>query len=227
MAVVECDGAADADEAIRSAQASLDIAKGELFKAFWLDRGRVEESRLLLVAHHLAIDGLSWSVLLEDLDSAYSQLGAKGEAQLPLKTSAYKSWVEKLHSHAASASIATDAAFWQQVARTTSAARSLTASRSREQRPASTSRETVLDRELTAAFRSKVHQAYNTDANDLLLAALYAGFGAWNKSAVLQIDVEGHGREPFEGIDSSRTLGWFTSIYPVLLELTAPRTSRR
>jgi non-ribosomal peptide synthase protein (TIGR01720 family) len=83
----------------------------------------------------------------------------------------------------------------------------------------SAARSIALDRELTAAFCSRAHQAYNTDANDLLLAALCAGFSACSESSRLLIDVEGHGRDPFEGIDSSRTLGWFTSIYPVLFEL--------
>jgi non-ribosomal peptide synthase protein (TIGR01720 family) len=231
FAVIPCHGneeserQASYERAILTAQGSLDIERGELFKAFWLDRGSLERSRLLIVVHHVAIDGVSWSIVLEDLKSAYAQLKTGAAATLPRKTSSYKDWVGRLHDYANGASTDQDLVFWQQFAKEAAEVHFAPGTKFRRAVEAmnleadAAPRTVVLDRARTAAFRTTAQLAYNTDANDLSLAALHAGFSAWNGDSRLLVDVEGHGRETlFNGIDLSRTVGWFTSIYPVLLD---------
>ncbi len=94
------------------AQRSLDLARGSVARAVLATLADGSQ-RLLLVIHHLVVDGVSWRILLEDLQSVYRQLVAGGTAQLPAKTSAFKTWAERLQAHASGPALLAELPFWQ------------------------------------------------------------------------------------------------------------------
>ncbi|HKV06813.1 MAG TPA: amino acid adenylation domain-containing protein [Thermoanaerobaculia bacterium] len=210
------------EAAAAQAQSSLDLERGPLHRALLLDLGPGERERLFWTIHHLAVDGVSWRFLLEDLNTLYDGFAGGRSAGLPAKTTSFRSWAERLAGHAASPEIEAELPYW--LGRPWNAAARLPLDRP-EGMEAHTvaSEESVslqLSAEETRALLQEVPQAYNTQINDALLAALALGFQDWTGSSVLRVDLEGHGREEiFAGVDLSRTAGWFTSLYPVLLDL--------
>ncbi|MET3492989.1 amino acid adenylation domain-containing protein [Variovorax boronicumulans] len=199
------------------AQRSLDIERGVLFRALAIE---VEDGsqRLLLAINHLAIDGVSWRILLEDLGAAY-EAGAQGMGiALPDKTSSYKDWALALQDHAEQLlSSETELAHWQSMAGVPAELpcdRPDGAATVAEQAEV----ELRLDRAATDALLRDAPAAYRTQVNDILLTALGRALCAWSGHSRILVDLEGHGREDlFEGIDLTRTVGWFTSAYPVAL----------
>ncbi|MFL8990198.1 amino acid adenylation domain-containing protein [Pseudomonas sp. QLc11A] len=191
------------------AQRSLDLANGPLLRALLvnLDDG---SQRLLLVVHHLAVDGVSWRVLLEDLQQAYRQVA------LPEKTSAYQAWAAHLQQHAGT--LSGQMPYWQaQLAD----ARDLPCEHpqgSLQQRHGHKI-ESTLDAELTRQLLQQAPAAYRTQVNDLLLTALARVICRWSGQGSTLIQLEGHGREDLgDDLDLSRTVGWFTSLFPVRLQ---------
>ena len=155
-------------------------------------------------------------MLLEDLTATYSALAAGAAPVLPPKTTAWKKWAEQLSAHAGSAEIAAELPRWQALPRSVprlpcdlDSARSAIATLSVELGP-----------EETRALLQEVPEVYRTQVNDVLLAALALAFAAWTGERTLLVDLEGHGREEiFPGVDLSRTVGWFTTLFPVALAL--------
>ncbi|WP_223465806.1 non-ribosomal peptide synthetase [Pseudomonas sp. GL-RE-26] len=191
------------------AQRSLDLADGPLLRALLvsLDDG---SQRLLLVVHHLAVDGVSWRVLLEDLQQAY------GQVALPEKTSAYQAWAAHLQQHAGT--VPGQMPYWQaQLAD----ARDLPCDNpqgSLQQRHGHKI-ESKLDADLTRLLLQQAPAAYRTQVNDLLLTALARVICRWSGQGSTLIQLEGHGREDLsDDLDLSRTVGWFTSLFPVRLQ---------
>ncbi|HJV64064.1 MAG TPA: condensation domain-containing protein [Albitalea sp.] len=236
VSCVDADGQTSVDrwhQAIESAQRGLDIEQGPLCRVRWLAGATLADSRLLVVVHHLLIDGVSWSLLLQDLADIYLRLRSGAAARLPLKTSSAKAWVEQWSARLGSEAMAGERAHWQAFAARLRATLADGSSLALMRHGATAalpagggdgpgSCAITLDADLTEAFRTRAHQAYGTDANDLLLAALYAGFHAWSGSQALLLDLEGHGREALaDTVDLGRSIGWFTSIYPVLLQAGA------
>ncbi len=210
--VVEAVEARDATEAGRI-QASLDPAEGQLVRAAVV-RG-ADADRVLIVIHHLVIDGVSWRLLLEDLDTVYWQRVTGLAVRLPAKTESFREWARQLAAYASSATALAERSYWQGVVEHATA---LPMDGPAQTGPPETIR-VGLDRETTELLLGGAHRAYRTQANDLLLTglamALEASFGA-RRSLVA---VEGHGRHEGLDTDVSRTVGWFTSRYPVRLDL--------
>jgi amino acid adenylation domain-containing protein/non-ribosomal peptide synthase protein (TIGR01720 family) len=213
-------------------QASLDLSAGPLARAVHFGRGAERPAQLLLVLHHLVVDGVSWRILLEDLQRAIRALVANGsrsdfgEAEtLRSKTSSYQEWSRRLMDHARSGDLLGEMDYWlsesgagvwplpQDYAEGLNSVGS--------ERTARVS----LSVEETEDLLHRALAAHNTLINELLLAALSVAMAGWTEAPRLRVDVEGHGREAiFDDVDLSRTVGWFTSIYPVELDLRASRT---
>ncbi|MGJ5235897.1 amino acid adenylation domain-containing protein, partial [Bradyrhizobium oligotrophicum] len=198
-------------------QASLSLANGPLVRVVGMDLTGGDQ-RLLIVIHHLVVDGVSWRVLLEDLAAAYEQFVRGGEAaHLPPKTHAYEQWGAALHAHAGSDALATELAYWTAIRQ----AGDLPC----DHEPAG--RDTIADAdevsleikaELTARSLGTSHAAYRTQVNDLLLSALARALWQWSERETVVVELEGHGREDIgAGLDLSRTIGWFTTAFPVQL----------
>jgi len=200
-------------------QAGLDLTSGPLWRAAWFDFGPDAPAFFLVVIHHLVIDGVSWRLLLTDLHQVYAQL-QKGETPaLPPKTTSFKQWSEKVHSHAQSEAVIEDLAWWRDL-EGLNVALDIVDPGAANKVGATDTLVTSLSAEDTQKLLFQVHGAYQTQINDILLAALVRAYSDWADSGRLLVAVEGHGREDqLLAEDLSRTLGWFTTIFPVLLDL--------
>ncbi len=204
----------DADELAalcESAQRSLDLQQGPLLRAVLAELADGSQ-RLLLVMHHLVVDGVSWRVFLEDLQSLYRH------QSLPAKTSSFKAWAERLQDHARSESIRAEKDFWLQQLQ--GLPTDLPCRDPQGARPVRLAQTVIsqLDAERTRQLLQQAPTAYRTQINDLLLTALARVICRWTGHASSLIQLEGHGREDlFDEIDLTRTLGWFTSLFPVRL----------
>ncbi|KAA6175348.1 amino acid adenylation domain-containing protein, partial [Pseudomonas veronii] len=198
-------------------QRSLDLAHGPLLRALLVD-GPQGQQRLLIAIHHLVVDGVSWRVLLEDLQNVYRQLSEGQSVSLPAKTSALRDWAARLQAYAHSESLREELTVWQaQLAGPAVAlpvTRPLGALRNRDADTVSV----CLDAEHTRQLLQQAPSAYRTQVNDLLLTALARVVCRWSGHDSALIQLEGHGRETlFDDIDLTRSVGWFTSAYPLRL----------
>ncbi|MFI6685879.1 amino acid adenylation domain-containing protein [Streptomyces sp. NPDC050485] len=206
------------DEAALAAQRSLDLESAALLKGVFFRLGAGRLPRLFLTAHHLVMDGVSWRVLLEDLATAYAQLAEGRGADLGAKSSSYKQWAARLADHARSGGFDHELPYWQSVEQHHAIPRDGEAPNTFG---SSAVASVHLDRAQTRALLQRVPSVYRTQINDVLLTALGRVLRQWAGSPVT-IALEGHGREDlFEDIDLSRTLGWFTTVYPVSLDVPA------
>nr|AGZ05275.1 McyA [Nostoc sp. 152] len=203
-------------------QASLDLSTGPLIRVVLFQLGDQYDSRLLIIIHHLAVDGVSWRILLEDLFTAYQQLEQQQTIQLPPKTLAFKDWAMLLQEYGKSQVVRSQLNYW--LKQPWSEANSLPVDHptgKQNNSVASTADISVnISQEQTRALLQKVPSAYNTQINDVLLTALVQTLAQWTGKSTVLLDLEGHGREDlFTDADVSRTVGWFTSIFPVVLQL--------
>ena len=200
--------------AVDEAQAGFDLATGPLLRVRLLRLGDRRPSRLLFVAHHLVVDGVSWRILLGDFSAAYAQIARGDEVRLPAKTASFRTWTARL----ADAAPGLDAGYWLAPVNTAPLPTDLP--RADGANTVASAREVTrtLDADATTALLQDVPRAYTTEINDVLLAGLAMAFRDWTGNAELLIDLEGHGRDELvDDIDTSRTAGWFTSQFPVLL----------
>jgi amino acid adenylation domain-containing protein/non-ribosomal peptide synthase protein (TIGR01720 family) len=208
-------------------QASLNLACGPLLRAAYFELGAERPGRLLLAIHHLAVDGVSWRILLEDLQAAYLQIsrdaaaGTIREPSLPPKTTSFQLWARRLVEYAQSDALRSELDYWRALAGAAAPRLPIDFPGGDNVEASASSLAVELSAEQTRALLQDVPPVYNTDINDVLLAALAQAFARWTDVPVLLTELEGHGREDlFEDVDVSRTVGWFTSVYPVRLDLS-------
>ncbi|NMZ36374.1 non-ribosomal peptide synthetase [Pseudomonas proteolytica] len=199
------------------AQRSLDLEHGPLLRALLVD-GPMGQQRLMIAIHHLVVDGVSWRVLLEDLQNVYRQLSDGQAVSLPAKTSALRDWAARLQAYASSESLREELRLWQQQlagpAVELPVDRAHGSLRNRDAQTVSVR----LDAERTRQLLQQAPSAYRTQVNDLLLTALARVLCRWSGHESTLIQLEGHGRETlFDEIDLTRSVGWFTSAYPLRL----------
>ena len=200
--------------------ASLDIHKGALIRATLFILGSSAPERLFIVIHHLVIDGISWRVLLEDLYTVYEQLSQKQPVALPGRTTSFQTWSHLLHSYAQSAAMRSEAPYWLHQSHRIVSRLPQDYPHGLNQESSSHTLWIALNNEETRALLYNVPSAYHTQIDDVLLAALTQAYTGWTGQTCMLIDLEGHGREEIvEGADISRTIGWFTSLFPVILDL--------
>ncbi len=207
-------------------QASLDIEHGPLMRVASFHLGSQAQDRLLIVVHHLAIDAVSWRILLEDLQQVYEQLSLEQRAQLPAKTTSFQQWSQLLLDHAQSATVLQQLPYW--LTQTLARHHALPVDHYSGANTAASARHVVISLSLqeTASLLHEVPAAYHTQINDVLLTALALALSQWTGQRTYVIDLEGHGREDlFAQVDLSRTIGWFTTLFPVLLDLSDVGTS--
>jgi amino acid adenylation domain-containing protein/non-ribosomal peptide synthase protein (TIGR01720 family) len=202
-------------------QRTLDIEQGVLSRFVLMQTPADEQyNRLLITVHHLAMDGISWRILLDDLDLLLISMMENRKTALPAKSHSYRQWHKALTAYGNSAGLLNQAAYWKHVVQSY---RPLPVDKGEGEvcRIADMKEHTIkLDRRLTCSLLQEVAVVYHTEINDLLLSALAKALVAWSRFDSIVIGMEGHGREFIaEGVDVSRTIGWFTSLYPVLLNV--------
>ncbi|MEJ5865688.1 amino acid adenylation domain-containing protein [Pseudomonas farsensis] len=207
-------------EVAERAQRSLQLDAGPLLRGVLVELANGEQ-RLLLVIHHLAVDGVSWRVLFEDLQTAYCHVLEGQAPQLPGRTSSVQAWAARLREHASSAALQAQLAYWQDQQVGADAALPMDRPQGGCGQHSARSVHCQLDRDTTRRLLQEAPAAYRTQVNDLLLTALARVLTRWTGAASALVQLEGHGREDiFDGLDLTRTVGWFTSVFPVRLNPT-------
>ncbi|MGW1606234.1 amino acid adenylation domain-containing protein, partial [Streptomyces eurythermus] len=208
----------DEEDVTAATHARLDLETGPLFVARLFTADGSGPARLLLVGHHLVVDGVSWRILLEDLETAYRQAAAGEPVRLPARTTSAAEWVRRLRARDLTGQLP----HWERTAR--ACAEPLPVDSAGGNTMADIREVTVrLDRERTDALLRRVPGVYRTRVDDVLLTALGRVLADWTGRATVAVGLEGHGREDqwAEDVDLSRTVGWFTALHPVALTVPA------
>ncbi|WP_410667666.1 amino acid adenylation domain-containing protein [Amycolatopsis sp. cmx-4-68] len=185
----------------------FELDGGSLFTAV------LDGSRLLLAAHHLVVDGVSWRILLADLRTAYEAARAGRPVELPPRTTSFGDWSRRLAAHVAAGGFAEQLAFWR---RATDGAEAAPDGDPRPPRAVTVR----LGAGPTAALLRETPAAYRTRIDDLLVSALGRVLAGWTGRDRVVLELEGHGREEvFADVDLSRTVGWFTTLYPCAVDI--------
>ncbi|WP_427500986.1 amino acid adenylation domain-containing protein [Methylomonas sp. MED-D] len=209
--------AEDLAEQAEAVQASLQWLNAPLLKVVLFQaKGQDRNSRLFLVLHHLLVDGVSWRILLEDLQLAYQAASAGQVPNLPKKTSAFPAWAERLRQWS---NTLPDQAYWLRYCEYGFARLPLDHAAGNKITLADTVVESLqLDHEITQALML-APRALQASVEEVLLAALLESLWQRLGKTTLVIELEGHGRENvFEDLDVSRSVGWFTSLFPLAVE---------
>src|SRR5215204_899529 len=202
-------------------QRNLNITRGELIRMVLFNTPASEtKNRLLIVIHHLAVDGISWRVLLEDLEILLTEIKNGKSGGPGNKSSSYRQWFEALKQFGESNTLLSQKRYWE---KTTGIYRPVTTDTNYNGRVRVKDighQLVTVESSNTQVLLHEVPRVYHTEINDLLLSALAKTLCNWQRTDSIVIGLEGHGREQIaEGLDISRTVGWFTSMYPVLLDL--------
>jgi amino acid adenylation domain-containing protein/non-ribosomal peptide synthase protein (TIGR01720 family) len=201
-------------------QRSLSIKRGELVRVVLLrlPEGEVR-NRLLVIVHHLAVDGVSWRILLAELELLLVGRLEGREVNLGRKGSSYREWYGTLEEYGRSERLLGQRDYWRGVEKSY---RPLPVDRDYKEAVKEGERGHQVSRlgvESTRRLLQEVPRVYHTEINDVLLTALSVLLTSWSGESKVVIGLEGHGREVLDPqTDTSRTVGWFTSLYPVLLE---------
>ncbi|MEO5875281.1 MAG: amino acid adenylation domain-containing protein [Streptosporangiaceae bacterium] len=204
-----------------AAAGRLDPDDGQMVQAVWFDAGPAEPGRLLLCVHHFAVDGVSWRVLLPDLQNAWEAAVADRAAVLPAPGVSLRAWAHRLLAEAHDPDRLAELPHWRDL---NAPDAPLTA------RPPQPGRDTVatqrslvftLPADRAEVLLTRVPRLFHCGAEDVLLAGLALAVVRWRDGGLpwLKVDLEGHGRDPLGDIDPSRTVGWFTGVHPVRLDL--------
>ena len=202
-------------------------AEGVMVQSVWFDAGAAHSGLLLLSIHHLAIDGVSWRILVPDLAAAWKAIASGRMPTLPVRGTSFREWARRLSANAQDPVRVGELSLWSGMLREPSLSLVDGALNRRRDTAGTAGHLTLtLPASITDTLLTKVPAAFHCGINDVLLTGLVVAVADWCRRrgrdgghAVL-IDVEGHGREEiFPDIDLSRTVGWFTSLYPVRLDL--------
>ena len=213
---------ASIEEITRKLQKSLNINEGKLLVAAHFKMNKTDSDRLFISIHHLVVDGVSWRILIEDMVKSYNSIRENGQISLQEKTTSYEYWTEKLIQYAQTEKLLDEVAYWSDL--TYGKEESLIPVNNTSGCNLVSESKTLsisLDEKNTKIFLEEIPGVYHSQVNDLLLTGLLKALTKWTgeENGCWLIDMEGHGREElFEKVDLSRTIGWFTGVYPVLLE---------
>ena len=214
------------EQAAESAADGLSPSAGRMLQAVWLDGGAERAGRLLLVLHHLVVDGVSWRILVPDLMAAWQAVAAGRAATLAACGTSLRGWAQRLLSHATEAAVVAELPFWRQQL-SGPALRLHDGELDGVRDTAGTAGHLTLrlDGSITQALLTRVPARFYGGIHEVLLSGLAVAVADWcarrgRAGPAVLLDVEGHGREEvFGALDLSRTVGWFTSLYPVRLEV--------
>jgi len=182
--------------------------------------GADEPRRLLLIFHHLVADGVSWRILLDDLTTAYAQLAQGRALALPERTTSLRAWAQGLTTYVQSAAARAELPFWLALAANEPTPLPVDQPAGGNTYGSTDELTVALSEQETAALLQTAPARLNASIHAVLLTALTRALAPWTGLRRLWVETEGHGREEVvPGADLSRSVGWFTSIYPLLVDL--------
>lgn len=213
----------DIEDVANCLQVGISLENGPLVK---LGLCKTKEGdHLLIIIHHLVVDGVSWRIILEDFATGYKQIANGENLCLPDKTDSFKQWANQLKLYSKNEELLKELAYWKGIneARANKLPKDQLVS-VRRFRNVQTE-ELILSKEETTNLLKNVHKAYGTQANEILLSILGLAIQEWNGRDNVLINLEGHGREEIiSNMNMKRTVGWFTSFYPVVLTMNEGKT---
>jgi non-ribosomal peptide synthase protein (TIGR01720 family) len=215
-------------EAVAAAHAALNFNTGPVMRALLVDFGPVRPGRLLLAAHHLIIDAVSWRILLADMTTIYRQLSNGETVALPAKTTSYQRWSQSLVDYGATVNLRDEADFWLAMHAPGAVLLPVDFEDDDNRTSSVVTVSVQLETATTESLLTGLAQLFGTRIDEVLLAALAYAVSQWTGRSSVTVDLEKHGREPLsDDIDLSRTVGWFTSIAPIRLDVPSGDSAER
>ncbi len=205
----------DIQQRATQVQSSFNLRQGPLFKSVVFQTEK--KDYVLLVAHHLLVDAVSWRIIIEDLIETYSEL-LKGKV-IPLqdKTHSYQHWAKSLYNYAQDPAILKELVYWK--TQEEISVKPLPVDFKGKEIKSSRTHEILFSKIETSALLLDTNKLYDTEINDILISALGLAVKKWSGHNKTRLNLEGHGRENMiESIEVSRTVGWFTAIFPVVVD---------
>ena len=202
-------------------QRSLDIGNGDLTRMVWMHTPEAEEqNRLLIIIHHLAVDGVSWRILIENVEFLIAAFQSNQTLDLGIKTTSYRQWYEALKHYGQNQFVLSQVSYWETVLNSYRPLTTYNDGAEKGTIARISGAGMTLETTQTTRLIKEAPKTYNTEINDILLCALSMALSSWGKTDKVTIGLEGHGREDIANdADTSRTVGWFTNLYPVLIEM--------
>ncbi|MEW2398056.1 amino acid adenylation domain-containing protein [Streptomyces sp. NPDC046862] len=213
-------GRVDFADVVQWSASQLSPEAGGVMRAVWCDAGRGRPGRLLLTVHHLAVDGVSWRILCSDLAAAWR------EEELPERGTSFRHWARLLEREARTPGRQAELGLWRAALENPGPQLGLRRpDPERDVVGAMRHLTRILPAQVASELLTKVPAAFHAGPEDVLIAALAAAFARWRRHPALLLDIERHGREDIsDGVDLSRTVGWFTSVVPARLDLAGVDT---
>lgn len=203
------------EQICQSSDPRFDVKAGPLLKAvlFETDKGIY----MHLMIHHLVVDGVSFRILIDDINSILHQIKNQEEIRLPEKTASYLLWTEKLNQYKTSSLFKKRTQYWNEVLGSNMNGALMLGEKG--EKKGYGAKTIMLDHSISELLKHKAVKMFHTGVNDIILGALCMTIYKMSGQNKVFIMLEGHGREEIhEEIDISRTVGWFTTLYPVLFE---------
>jgi non-ribosomal peptide synthase protein (TIGR01720 family) len=206
-------------EAVHTWRNSIEAGKPPLLRALLLDLGSDRPQRLVLGVHHFAFDVVSMGILLQDLQQAYLHIERGELPRLPEKTSSFQKWARGLAEYAASPAISDEVTYWRGLP--WDLCEDLPRDHVDSDMPAvNRSFRVSLDPDQTKLLLRGLQRAFGVRLEDLMLSALVHALVTWTGRRTFAVDILHHGRvDAFPGIDVSRTVGWFSTAVPAVLDV--------
>ena len=220
------DGGASIADQMLAAEMRLAPSVGATVQLVWFDGGKERAGRLLVLIHHLVVDGVSWRILVPDFMAALEAIAAGGLPTLPPRSTSLRGWAQRLAAHAQDAERSKEVSFWSgMLGKPAPCLVEGTLDPDRDTAATARHFTLTLPADITGPLLTRVPAAFHGRINDVLLTALVLAVADWRRrrggedSNAVLLEVEGHGREEiFADVDLSRTVGWFTSLFPVRLD---------
>ncbi|OHT45880.1 non-ribosomal peptide synthetase [Flavobacterium tructae] len=200
-------------------QSSFNLATGPLVRIahFRLKDG----DRIAFIIHHLVVDGVSWRILLQDFADLYANSKEGNEYKLPYKTTSYQTWAKELKAHAQELKTTEELSYWQEICRQRGTPLCELKENEAYKLNCDTTTAMVLDKETTTLLQTSAHALLNTQIDDIILTCLGLAIKDTLHKDKVTVQMEGHGREEIiDTVDISRTVGYFTSFYPFVLNVS-------
>ncbi len=198
-------------------QAGFDLSAGSLVRFVYFDHGQNRQPCLLMIAHHLVIDAVSWRIVVSDLATLCHQLVGGTSAVLSPKTSSFQAWAALLQQQAPTT--AQEMAYWKSQSTALATASDVAANAPRNTYGSAKTVRRQLTKAETQQLITQATKTYRTSTAELLLTAVAKSVAATAMQGRVAIAMEGHGREElFDDVDVSRTVGWFTSLFPFVID---------